>query len=128
MTLDTSTLISLGALVLAALSYRRAGGVDRRDKQRHEAGLAADAAKKRAELVVVSQEGRTHRSGEPTISITNVGPATSATMSVTVDDTNADEEVASLRWFIEWQDDRDDGPHKLVTDVRPPPPAVPMIF
>jgi len=98
--------------------------------------------------------------GEPTISITNVGPATarnvrawliderdsrvssvagdenpvtiarrSAILSVAVDDAIADENVASLRWCIEWQDDRDDGPHELVTDVRPPPPpGPPQIF
>ena len=95
------------------------------------------------------------RSGEPTISITNVGPATarsarawlvdehgsrvssvagdenpvtiarrSAILSVTVDDTIAEENVASLRWCLAYVDD--DGPHELVTDVRPPPPAEPL--
>ena len=157
-TLDTSTLISLGALVLAALSYRRAGGADRRDKEQHDAAQAADAAKKRAELHVVSQERMTHRKGEPTISITNNGPAIarnvrawlddergsrvssvagdenpvtiarrSQILSVTVDDAVADEDVASLLWVVEWQDDRDDGRHKLDTGVRPPPPTEPMV-
>ena len=130
--------------MLTALSYRRSGRADRRDKQHHNAELAADAAKKRAELVPVSQERMSHRSGKPTISVTNVGPAIarnvrawlvdehgfaassvdgdessvtiprqrSHMVSVTVDEAIADEDVASLRWCVEWQDDRDDGPYR----------------
>lgn len=146
--------------MLAALSYRRSGRADRGDEQRHDAALAADAAKKRAELAVVSHDLIGRRKGEPTISARNLGPATARNVrawlgdergssassvagdenpvtiprerasmfSVTVDDAIADEDVASLRWCIEWRDDRDDGPHKLVTDVRPPPVEPVHIF
>ena len=35
---------------------------------------------------------------------------------------------ATVRGCIEWEDDRDDGPHKLVTDVHPPPPEPVQVF
>jgi hypothetical protein len=77
-TFDLSTLIALGALVLAALSYRRAGAADRRDRQRHELALADAADRRRADLVLAPDE-TTYASEDELarpVDVRNIGQAT----------------------------------------------------